>query len=587
MTEQKNKLAEYQEKKDKILRMLEEIQIQIGDNELKDAIVQKQTKLKNDRFVVSVFGHFSNGKSTFLNALMGFGEEILTEDDAASTATITRLRYASEDEGICNKAEIEFSSGNTERVGIKDLGEYVARNNSREVETTIKQVILYLNSELLKNGVEIVDTPGFNSTYKMHTETALRQVEESDAAIFLFNCENPGKTPEIEFLKKIQKYMDRVFFLMNKYEKSNSQGKEEMEDLKRKLKQQEIDMAGKEIYPISALEARKGIAERNEALREHSNMDKFKSVLEDYLVSDENVTDRLLAPLTSIRGTLGQYKNRAAGEVADIALLLWNPAGAAGTAGKVLKTADTAKDALTAGKLIEKSLIVLKKGQSVVDKVKDKVEENCDETEQTELPTLLDCLSLGFWAEKVGGMIGEKIKPTTHSKIEDEEWKQQYLDQQNKIKEEINSITSDIRNREAELSEMDDYGKERRIRKELDVQRRLLQDKKDNLEKMIAQENEANKKKKEKNYYSDTIDSYLNREKQNANEMIQSAYNEFKMRLVEDMRCRCQQKIEEIEDLLDEVSCNREQKSSQIDMLDADIEQLKSGKEDIEKWLSV
>ena len=155
------------------------------------------------------------------------------------------------------------------------------------------------------------------------------------------------------------------------------------------------------------------------------------------------------------------------------------------------------------------------------------------------------------------------------------------------IKEEIASITSDIRNREAELSEMDDYGKERRIRKELDVQRRLLQDKKDNLEKMIAQENEANKKKKEKNYYSDTIDSYLNREKQNANEMIQSAYNEFKMRLVEDMRCRCQQKIEEIEDLLDEVSCDREQKSSQIDMLDADIEQLKSGKEDIEKWLSV
>ena len=283
----------------------------------------------------------------------------------------------------------------------------------------------------------------------------------------------------------------------------------------------------------------------------------------------------------------GKKIGRAAGEVADIALLLWNPAGAAGTAGKVLKTADTAKDALTDGKLIEKSLIVLKKGQSVVDKVKDKVEENCDETEQTELPTLLDCLSLGFWAEKVGGMIGEKIKPTTHSKIEDEEWKQQYLDQQNKIKEEINSITSDIRNREAELSEMDDYGKERRIRKELDVQRRLLQDKKDNLEKMIAQENEANKKKKEKNYYSDTIDSYLNREKQNANEMIQSAYNEFKMRLVEDMRCRCQQKIEEIEDLLDEVSCNREQKSSQIDMLDADIEQLKSGKEDIEKWLSV
>lgn len=112
----------------------------------------------------------------------------------------------------------------------------------------------------------------------------------------------------------------------------------------------------------------------------------------------------------------GKKIGRAAGEVADIALLLWNPAGAAGTAGKVLKTADTAKDALTAGKLIEKSLIVLKKGQSVVDKVKDKVEENCDETEQTELPTLLDCLSLGFWAEKVGGMIGEKIKPTAELK---------------------------------------------------------------------------------------------------------------------------------------------------------------------------
>lgn len=94
MTEQKNKLAEYQEKKDKILRMLEEIQIQIGDNELKDAIVQKQTKLKNDRFVVSVFGHFSNGKSTFLNALMGFGEEILTDENVTDRllAPLTSIR---------------------------------------------------------------------------------------------------------------------------------------------------------------------------------------------------------------------------------------------------------------------------------------------------------------------------------------------------------------------------------------------------------------------------------------------------------------------------------------------------------------
>lgn len=291
---------EYNVKRDKVVRLLEECTSKIGDEKLLKAIKDKKDKLIADRFVVSVFGHFSNGKSTFLNSLMGFDHEVLKEDDNASTATITRLRYADNNSDKCNKFDVIYKDESVDsNHDIEELGDFVARNGSDDVERTISEVILYIDSPFLKNGVEIVDTPGFNSTYEIHSEIALQQVEKSDAAIFLFSVDQPGNGEEFEFLKKVRNYMNRVFFVLNKVDKSDDNGITEKNDIFNKMSRIGIDSGNKRMYMLSALRAREALAEKDEDKLKISGLVDFESSLTQYLTGEDFVKDRLLAPLGS------------------------------------------------------------------------------------------------------------------------------------------------------------------------------------------------------------------------------------------------------------------------------------------------
>lgn len=301
----------YEEKKYLVLNRLKEIEEQVNNKKIQDFIKSKVENLENDTFTISVFGHFSNGKSTFLNALMGFGEEVLVEDELASTATITRMKYPTKSE-LCNKAQIIFSNGETETIEIGAIKDYSARNSRVDVEYNIKEVILYLESEFLKNGVEIVDTPGFNSTYEVHTEIARNYVNKSDASIFIFSYDKPGAAEELKFLQYIKDRMDRVFLVLNKIDKAdNTEGSVEgtIEDLKEKLREYGVYDDRKEIYPLSAKLQREGIGELSEFKLNASGFSMFKEALVNYLTSDENTKDRLTSPITSVNSKVNLYRN--------------------------------------------------------------------------------------------------------------------------------------------------------------------------------------------------------------------------------------------------------------------------------------
>lgn len=312
----KKLFEEYNRKRDNVIRLLDECIPKISDEKLRKEIADKKDQLRADRFVVSVFGHFSNGKSTFLNSLMGFDHEVLKEDDSASTATITRLRYADSRDVKCNKFDVIYKDESIDPDhDMDELGDFVARNGSDEVEKTIREVILYIDSEFLKYGIEIVDTPGFNSTYEIHSEIALRQVEKSDAAIFLFSVDQPGNGEELEFLKKVRKYMNRVFFVLNKIDKSDDHGITEKTDIFNKMNKIGIDAGDKKMYMISALRAREAIAEKDDDKLKVSGLADFEAALTQYLTGAEFVKDRLLAPLGSAYTLIEQERESVGNQI--------------------------------------------------------------------------------------------------------------------------------------------------------------------------------------------------------------------------------------------------------------------------------
>ncbi|CUP56148.1 GTP-binding protein Der [Turicibacter sanguinis] len=303
----------YIEKKQLVIKQLQEAKGLVNQESLQSLIDDKIKNLEDDRFIISVFGHFSNGKSTFLNALMGFSEEVLVENELASTATITRLKYPT-DLQLLNQAQIVFNNGLIETVPIKDIRLFSATNQEVNVERDIREVILYLDSPLLKNGVEIVDTPGFNSTYKIHTEIAKQYVEQSDACIFLFTYDKPGSQEEFKFLQHIREKMERVFLVLNKIDKMDStecvtKGLDyNISELKKKIAAYNVNVLNKEVYPISSLLMRQGLKENSNEKIEYSKFLPFESALANYLTSDENTYDRLVAPLTSLLSKLSEEK---------------------------------------------------------------------------------------------------------------------------------------------------------------------------------------------------------------------------------------------------------------------------------------
>lgn len=300
----------YKRKKKEVVEILNNIKVKLEKEDIIKLVDQKIKNIEDDRFIISIFGHFSNGKSTFLNALMGFGEEVLIEDDLPSTAAITRLRAPQSSE-MLNKAEVIFNNGNIEIIDIKELGKYSATNDDYNVEFKIKEVILYLDSEYLKNGVEIVDTPGFNSTHEVHTEIAKNHVAKSDASIYMFSYEKPGSEEEFKFLNYINKYMNRIFFVVNKIDlcdRTENTIENTVENLREKLISKDVNIEGKEIYPISSKLAKEAILEESQSKKEHSRFEFFKDGLGNYLTSEENLKDRLLEPISAVQTRLNMER---------------------------------------------------------------------------------------------------------------------------------------------------------------------------------------------------------------------------------------------------------------------------------------
>lgn len=78
-----------------------------GLENLIEKLQLKKMELENEKFTIGVFGYFSNGKSTFLNALMGIDNLPMAEDRL--TATFTRLVHYKTKEGyISGDVEVYY-----------------------------------------------------------------------------------------------------------------------------------------------------------------------------------------------------------------------------------------------------------------------------------------------------------------------------------------------------------------------------------------------------------------------------------------------------------------------------------------------
>ena len=163
-----------------------------------DTIVAKQ----NDKVLnISVIGEFSTGKSSFINALVGY-ELLAVNVLQGTTVAITIIEY-----GTSYSLSLVDKNGRpttTEYKNINYLSSALQHyTTDPSYADTINHVRVTLPSDILKNGFRIIDTPGTNSLEQWHEEITRRAINDiSDMSIILVDASRPMPETLTGFIDK-------------------------------------------------------------------------------------------------------------------------------------------------------------------------------------------------------------------------------------------------------------------------------------------------------------------------------------------------------------------------------------------------
>ncbi|OIJ12810.1 hypothetical protein BKP35_09545 [Anaerobacillus arseniciselenatis] len=303
-------------------------------------LLERINRYETQTFIVSLFGAFSAGKSSFANALLG--EEVLPVSPNPTTATVSTVQKSTKDHShktavvtlkskralndeikavaeqldedidiqkinhwnpnfkqvisswqktyaeylltIRNSlSESSGQLGNEFTVGLDELQGLVA-NESKAC--LIDHVEIYYDSPITNKGIVLVDTPGVNSIHGRHTNVAFTQMRTSDAIFYLTYYNHAFSKADQYFLQQIGKVNesfghDKLYFVINASDLASSPG--ELNGVRKHVHDQLVKNGINEprLYDLSSKE---GLNAKKDDLTSETTFSQFESAFYDYTI---------------------------------------------------------------------------------------------------------------------------------------------------------------------------------------------------------------------------------------------------------------------------------------------------------------
>ena len=275
-------LDKYSEYKDIVISSLTKLGEIATSKHVRTVAESICAKLVTGTFFLVVVGQFKRGKTTFINALLG--KELLPVAIIPLTSIITVLNY-----GENLRIKVFFESGSNKEIFLDELPLYITEKHNPKNKKGVDRVEIAYPSPYLKNGVQIIDTPGVASVYEHNTKTTYEYLPRADAAIFLVSVDPPLTQAELYFLRDLKKMVTKVFFIQNKIDMVNKADREESLSFSKEMIEKEAGFDNAEIYPLSAKQAMEGKISNDQEKIEQSGLREFECSLDRFLMQEKGV----------------------------------------------------------------------------------------------------------------------------------------------------------------------------------------------------------------------------------------------------------------------------------------------------------
>ena len=278
-------------------------------DQLRDSLKKLADKVHNDTFKIMVVGTFKNGKSTFINSILG--EDVLPAYSIPCTAVINEVKYGEEKRAILYfqdplpdelpKSLPDRALAHIQKYGGKavpplevpyhEIEKYVVipmGQDPREMllESPYEKLELFWPLDLLKNGVVIIDSPGLNE-HATRTRVTMEYLNNADAILMVLNSTALCSDTEMQFIQTDLKGQgfEEPFFVANMFDRISKKEQPMVRQYAQTKLRDYTSFGNDGIYFVSALDALDGKVEQNSEKYDRSGMGPFEKQLSIFLTT--------------------------------------------------------------------------------------------------------------------------------------------------------------------------------------------------------------------------------------------------------------------------------------------------------------
>ncbi|WJP96823.1 dynamin family protein [Macrococcus bovicus] len=164
-------------------------------------------KVYKDKRIISFIGHFSSGKSSLINHLLG--EDILPSSPVPTTSNSAQITIAEQEEIIVNLEKQEYAVV-TDYDAVKKINTENQRIESVEVRKT---------SQDLPLGLTLQDTPGIDATFSNHEANTMKYLLTSDVIVYTVEYNHVESEKNFKEMKRLNSLGMPLIFVINQIDK--------------------------------------------------------------------------------------------------------------------------------------------------------------------------------------------------------------------------------------------------------------------------------------------------------------------------------------------------------------------------------